>query len=207
MVLDILSITIKWSTIRIVVGIAMLLLFLPAGSANEGPPPALLEIDGNQQSAGIGDSCWKGLCADTFDKITPTEPLHVKSPFTAYLSLPLQPPNKASFIVTQVTDDNELYANGNSARVWRFEWTEGDWHNLPLERESDINLSLEPGLYVLSVFVKWQEQGDVFYGFLVQVDDPKEKITNSSEKIAVFEVFLVITAFLLVITIWRNLKK
>lgn len=79
-----------------------------------------------------------------------------------------------------------------------------------IERESDINLSLEPGLYVLSVFLEWKEQGDVLYGFLVQVYDPEAKITNkvsSGEKTVGFEVFLAITTLLLVKTIRRNRRK
>ena len=35
----------------------------------------------------------------------------------------------------------------------------------PYEKE----LSLEPGLYLLNVFVQWQEFGDASYGFLVEV--------------------------------------
>jgi len=51
----------------------------------------------------------------------------------------------------------------------------------------DINLSLDPGLYILNIFVNWEEKGDVLYGFLVQVYDPEAKITNkvsSGEKTA-----------------------
>ena len=216
--LDMFSIKIRWSNIRIMAGIAILSLFLLAGSASADPPPAILKIDGDEQTSGIGTNCWKEevnqtsyLCADYAGIITPTEPLLSRSPFTAHLRLPLQePPKEVSFIATQVMDDNELKSEANGARVWRFEWTEGNWHELPSERESDINLSLEPGLYVLNVFVKWEGQGDVLYGFLVQVYDPEAKITNkvsSGEKTAGFEVFLAITTLLLVITIRRNRRK
>ena len=36
--------------------------------------------------------------------------------------------------------------------------------NLP-----EADLDLEPGLYVLNLFVSWQNFGDASYGFLVQV--------------------------------------
>ncbi len=97
---------------------------------------------------------------------------------------------------------------------------------MPLERESVINLSLEPGLYVMNVFVKWEGKGDVSYGFLVKVYDPaaegtqtdtateSEKSTTSSpnetdnmiptEKAAGFQFALAITALLSVNIIRRN---
>ena len=47
---------IKLSTIIKVVALAILSIFLLAGNVGAyNPPPALLEIDGDQQSAGIGD--------------------------------------------------------------------------------------------------------------------------------------------------------
>ena len=156
-------------------------LFLLVGSASAGPPPALLEIDGNEQIAGIGDSCWKGEeCADTFSIITPAEPLLTRSPFTAHLHLPLQePPEELGFSAIRVTDDDALRNEAvNDFRAWRY-GLQGMNIQVPLERESDINLSLEPGLYVLNVFVKWEDKGDVFYGFLVQVYDPEAEVTNN----------------------------
>lgn len=41
--------------------------------------------------------------------------------------------------------------------------------HVPSDRESNIILSLEPGLYVLKVFVKLDEKNDVFYALLVQI--------------------------------------
>lgn len=200
--------------IRIAAGIVILSIFMFAGSAY--PPAAILNINGIEQTSGIGDNCWKeenqnfSLCSDTFDKITPTESLLSGSPFTAHLLLPLrESPEEVSFIATQVTDDNEFKSGTNDARVWRFEYM-GNWRRLPSERESesDINLSLAPGLYVLNVFVKWKEKGEVLYVFLVQVNDPEAKITNKvGEKTAGFEFFSAITILLLVITIRRNRIK
>jgi hypothetical protein len=178
---DMLSIKIRWSNIKKVAGIAILSLFLLVGSASAGPPPALLEIDGNEQIAGIGDSCWKGEeCADTFSIITPAEPLLTRSPFTAHLRLPLQEsPEELGFSAIRVTDDDALRNEAvNDFRAWRY-GLQGMNIQVPLERESDINLSLEPGLYVLNVFVKWEDKGDVFYGFLVQVNDPEAEVTNN----------------------------
>ena len=57
--LDMFSIKIRWSNIRIMAGIAILSLFLLAGSASADPPPAILKIDGDEQTSGIGTNCWK----------------------------------------------------------------------------------------------------------------------------------------------------
>jgi hypothetical protein len=216
--LDMFSIKIRWSNIRIVAGIAILSLFLLAGSASAGPPPALLEIDGNEQTSGIGSNCWKeenetySLCEDKIGIITPAEPLVTMSPFTAHLTLPLQEPlEELGFSATRVTDDDELREAVNDVRAWGFQGNMGNWYRLPLEREPDMNLSLEPGLYVLVVGAKWEDIGSVTYGFLVQVNDPEAEVTNnvtnnvsSGQNTAGFEVFLAIMTLLLVIVIRRN---
>ncbi|MCZ7399253.1 MAG: hypothetical protein O8C62_06155 [Candidatus Methanoperedens sp.] len=110
-----LSRNIRWCNIRIVAGIAILCLFLLSGNAGASPPPAILSIDGNEQTSGIGTNCWKvenetfSLCADYAGIITPAEPLITRSPFTAILHLPLQvPPEELGFSATRVTDDDEL---------------------------------------------------------------------------------------------------
>ena len=101
--------------IRIVTGIAIICLFLLAGSASADPPPAILSIDGNEQTSGIGTNCWKvenetySVCSDYAGIITPAEPLLTRSPFTAHLRLPFEkPPEELGFSTTRVTDDDEL---------------------------------------------------------------------------------------------------
>jgi hypothetical protein len=196
--------------------ITLLELFLLAGTSGASPPPAILEIDGKEQSAGIGDSCWKienetySICSDTFSINTPTKPLLTRSPFTAHLLLPLhEPPEELGFSAIRVTDDDALREAGNDFRAWRY-GLQGMEIQVPLERESVINLSLEPGLYVMNVFVKWEGKGDVFYGFLVNVYDPAaEGITQTgtateSEKSTGFEGFLAITILLAVYASGRS---
>jgi len=180
------SIKIRWSNIIIVAGIAILSLFLLAGSASAYPLPAILKINGIEQTSGISSNCWKvenetySICTDTIGIITPAEPLLIRSPFTAHLTLPIQePPEELGFSTTRVTDDDELKATVNDVRAWRFEGNRGNWYKLPSEREPDINLSLEPGLYVLNVGAKWKDIGSVTYGFLMQVNDLEAKVTNN----------------------------
>jgi hypothetical protein len=133
-----------------VAGIAILSLFLLAGSASADPPPAILEINGNEQTSGIDSNCWKvenetySICVDAIGIITPAEPLLTLSPFTAHLTPPLhEPPEELGFSATRVTGDRE------------------NWYKLPSERDPDINHSLEPGLYVLVVVAEWKDIGSV----------------------------------------------
>ncbi len=136
------------------------------------PPPAILKIDGKEQVSGIGSYCWSGtwkaLCADMIGIPTAQEPLIVSQTFTAHLLLPLQkPPYELQFNIVQVTEKDKITFNGRGWRWWRT--NEGGRFTLPLEREADIELALDPGLYVLSIYAWWKEEGSSSYGFLVEV--------------------------------------
>ncbi len=136
------------------------------------PPPAILEINGKEQISGIGSYCWSGtwkaLCADMIGIPTAQEPLIACPTFTANLRLPIQePPSELQLDVIQVTEQDEINLSARGWRWWRT--NEGGRFTLPLEREPDIELSLEPGLYVLSIYAWWKEEGSASYGFLVEV--------------------------------------
>jgi len=122
--------------------ITVMLLFLLAGNAGAYPPPAILKINGNEQTSGIGIIAGRKktrhiqYVSDTFSIITQTEPLLARSPFTAHLCLPFQePPEEFGFSATRVTDDDELKESVNGVRAWRFKGKAGNWSNLPLEPE------------------------------------------------------------------------
>jgi len=85
-----------------------------------------------------------------------------------YLRLPIQePPYDLRLNAVRVKDEDEL---NFSARGWHW-WKEREekLFTLHLEREQDIELSLEPGLYVLSIGAWWKDKGSASYGFLVEV--------------------------------------
>jgi hypothetical protein len=192
-------------------------LFLLAGNAGASPPPVLLKINGTEQAGGFISSCWKEenetpmLCEDSFSINTAAEPLLTRSPFTAYLTVPLrEPPEEFGVSVAQVTDKNELNkGDTKSSRSWNIEGNEWSSYSVSLGHESDINISLAPGLYVFNVFAKWKENGDVSYVFLVHVYDPEAKVSNnvsSVEKSAGFEAVLAISILLAVYSI-RGKKR
>lgn len=64
-------------------------------------------------------------------------------------------------------EEDEINFSGRGWRWWKVR--EENVFNLPLENEQDIEMSLDPGLYVLSVNAWWKEKGSADYGFLVEV--------------------------------------
>lgn len=167
--------------------IAVLISVLISGSAAAYPPPAILNIDGNEQTSGIGSNCWKEenqtgyICSDTIGIITPAEPLLTGSPFTAHLRFTLQePPEEVGLSATRATDDDELKVGASGTRVWRLTGNYSKKYKLPSEHESEINLSLEPGLYVLTVDATWKNKGSASFGFLVKVYNPAAEVTTQA---------------------------
>jgi len=138
------------------------------------PPPAILKIDGKEQISGIGSYCWtetwNALCVDMIGIPTAQEPLIASSPFTAHLRLPLkEPPYELRFDVIRVDHENQINLSARGWRWWDIRDTQRKNFTLTLESEQDIELSLEPGLYVLNIGAWWTEKGSASYGFLVEV--------------------------------------
>ena len=149
------------------------------------PPSAILEIDGNEQISGIGSYCWKGtwkaLCVDSVGIPTAQEPLPASSPFTAHLRLPLQePPSELQFNIIQVTEQDEFNFSAYDWRLWHVQGLQIKHFTLSLEQEQDIELSLEPGLYVLNIGAWWDEKGSASYGFLVEVQAIEDKVDKTN---------------------------
>ncbi|MCX9012441.1 MAG: hypothetical protein OIN66_15145 [Candidatus Methanoperedens sp.] len=161
---------VKFTTLTIVI-LIVISVYLVSQKEIE-PPPATLNIDGKEQISGIGSYCWRdtwrALCVDMIGMPTAYEPLIASSPFTAHLRLPLQEsPYELQFNIAQVTEQDEINFGARDWRWWRT--SEGGRFTLPLKPEPDIELSLKPGLYVLSIYAWWKEEGSVSYGFLVKV--------------------------------------
>ena len=148
---------------------------IPDGS----PPPALLEISGGAQTAGIGTYCWSppaaggesvAACVDKVGLPTPRDPLIAESPVTARLTLPMeQPPAQLQLSVFPATDENEVKMDNLPAGFHFWMPAEGINQELKPQTSQDIQLDLEPGLYVFYVFGVWEGKGDVIYGFLFEV--------------------------------------
>jgi hypothetical protein len=141
------------------------------------PPTASLTIVksdyGINSSQGFGSYClkdlWIGPCKDNLGILTPQEPLLISSPFTAHLLLPFEEaPEELQLNVIRVTAENKLKGGEEHGwQLWRSQ--EGKRFMLPLWREQDIELSLEPGLYVLKISSGWKERGNLSYGFLLEM--------------------------------------
>jgi len=141
------------------------------------PPPAILKLDGKEHVSGVGSYCWELVfsftCADYSGIPTPDEPLPANSPFMGHLILPLEEiPQEIQINAIRVTDDDKIESYQNGSFMWHPKeghMQEGNYSTLPPKRESDIKLSLEPGIYILEVHPIWKEKGSVCYGFLLTV--------------------------------------
>jgi hypothetical protein len=138
------------------------------------PPPARMVIGDESQISGIGSYCWSepdsevGICEDTIGIPTPRDPLLAASPVEAVFSFTVdQPPIELSLILIPSTDTEELQFTTGDMRWWGFQG--GERYNLELQNPSAIDLALEPGTYILALFARWDEYGDVTYGFLIEV--------------------------------------
>jgi hypothetical protein len=139
------------------------------------PPLARIEIGENTQLAELGSYCWNGGCLDGPGITTVSTPLTMRSSSVVRLSLPLdEAPGSLTLSSILVSPPGILqyeHRYGDNAD-WSYEAPGRhllDLGSLALEREQDIQLSLEPGYYVLRVLAAWHDYGDVKYGFLIEV--------------------------------------
>ena len=143
-------------------------------SLSTEPPAAILQIGEDEQVSGIGSYCWTdtsagiALCNDKIGIPTSPDPLVVESPFVARFINPLTTsPDFLALSITPVEAEERMATEIDGMYWWSPNPT--DQFDLPLTPPHEIELSLEPGLYLLNVFAQWQEFGDVTYGFLVDV--------------------------------------
>jgi Tol biopolymer transport system component len=155
------------------------------------PPTAILTIGDQRQPAGIGSYCWPdttagmALCLDKVGLPTASEPLQVSGPFVTQLSIPLSDkPDILSLTTIPVTYEEQMDLDAEGMRWWPPK--PGDSFDLPLAPPHQLELNLEPGLYVLSVFAQWQDIGDVLYGFLVEVLPAEGAETSPGEAEVMF---------------------
>jgi hypothetical protein len=138
-------------------------------------PLARLEVDEKNQLAEVGSYCWNNGCADGPAISTSSVPLIIKPSSMTRLRLPLEKaPSGLMLSAMLVSPPGTLqyeYLHGDSAD-WSYEVTgrgQVDLGSLPLQSEQNLEFSLEPGYYVLTVLAIWQDIGDVKYGFLIEV--------------------------------------
>ena len=143
------------------------------------PPPATLNIGDQSQLSGIGSYCWNasgdpaqgmGMCVDKMGLVTPLEAMLVPTgPLTAEFLLPLD--DAPSGVLLNVYPAQGEPSVFGEVQGWEPNFEAAQSHELALVPTQSIALELEPGLYVLSVFARWEGWGDVLYGFLVQVGE------------------------------------
>jgi len=149
------------------------------------PSPVKIALDGKTYISEIGTYSWisevspDGITAithvDAFAIITPVEPIPLTSntSFTLKLPIPIDP-TKLWYALFKVSKKDLASQDAASGA---FRWNPNckiqtcyEQTELSLLSEQDINLSLEPGFYVLEVHAGWRGmQAD--YGFLLRVQE------------------------------------
>ena len=154
---------------------------IPGSSSTPAPPLATLTIAGEEQIAELTGYCWRHedgrpMCSGAPIGIrTAQEALLTESPFVARLWAPIEQPMTGLLLeVIPATDDDQFESTAQDSRVWRPDMENSQRFPLATERETSVDLSLEPGLYVLSLSAGVQGMGDASYGFLVEVRYPQQ---------------------------------
>ena len=140
------------------------------------PPPVTMRVAGLTQTGGLGSYCWTppesevpGLCRDTMGIPTPGQPITVSGDLTFAFQIPGPvAPDELQLGVMAVEMDNAPMPEDDGLRYWQP--GEFENHEMPAGHETHIEMQLEPGSYLLSLFVRWPEIGDGSYGFLVTVE-------------------------------------
>jgi len=108
------------------------------------------------------------VIGDAFAVITAAEPIVTTSPFTAILVLPIPvPPARLIYDLAPVSEDNKQ--PGSTAEYSRWQPQPEAQFPLPLLSRQAFNVATAPGLYVLSLFVEWEQLGSANHGFLIQI--------------------------------------
>jgi hypothetical protein len=139
------------------------------------PPAATVAIDGQTQTAGVGTYCWTGsgaeigMCVDKIGIPTPLEPLVVESSFTAQFTIPVEEaPQHISLQAIPVSEADQVSGLDDQSQIF-WQPKEGEAVEIESSANPQAVIELEPGLYVLNMFVSWPSFGDASYGFLVEV--------------------------------------
>ena len=138
---------------------------------NPVPPRATLGIGSQKQLAGLGHSfCWLGSCQDGPGIRTSIVPLVAQPSFLARLRLPLVDSPQSLHLSVMKVSSTDIPPDQDYVS-WHYKGPATDLGDLLLQREQNLSLSFEPGLYVLIVFSKWQAYGDATYAFLIEVQE------------------------------------
>ena len=147
------------------------------------PPGAVLTVNGQTQTAGIGAYYWTTTtgdavttaCAKLDGVPTAREPLVIveAATFNAHFQLEnLTPPDSLLLSLAPVTPAREIPSADAGHRLWSpgKGWGAG----LPLKTEIDYPFQAGEfvngdGLYLVELHAHWNHSGDVTYGFLMQI--------------------------------------
>lgn len=139
------------------------------------PPAAILQIGEAEQDSVLSNYCWTvpgedhGVCADGIGFGTAPVPMIVEGSFAARFINPLSADlDSLSLSIRHLTLADKLPDEPGGMYWWRPESEDQITEN-PAPPDYELELTLEPGLYLFNYFANWEALGDVTYSFLVEV--------------------------------------
>ncbi len=144
----------------------------PQGRAGV-PPEARLLAGQNDQVGGIGSYCWSGnslgRCVDSVGVSVPKDVITVSDGENVTFVLGFEPENASLTVLPH--SSGTIVAKVGGFDIWQGQPTAEatltyGW--VDLSQALNVTLDLEPGRYVIELFVSGQP-GDVSYGFFVEI--------------------------------------
>jgi hypothetical protein len=128
----------------------------------EAPPGATLVIPGRAPvDGGIGTYCWDGFCRDLAGPVTNAAPIPMAGDGPFEIDFEHGDPDQVQLTWFEAPGTAPQLQNG--FLPWSISPATG-------ERLDGFEAMPEPGLHLLSVFAVWEGEGDVTYGWYVEVE-------------------------------------
>jgi hypothetical protein len=132
----------------------------------EPPPPATLVTASGEQTSGVYNYCWKGLCVDMLGVMVPTDTLtaHVDEPLVFELAIE---PTQLELLVWPL-DAGTVVKEYEGFFAWRGQGETDLRYELAAQSSFQFRPDLAPGQYVIVLAVRASD-GSAGYAFQVQV--------------------------------------
>jgi hypothetical protein len=132
----------------------------------EPPPPAVLTTAAGEQTSGVYNYCWGGLCVDMLGVLVPTDALvaRVDEPLTFELAIE---PTQLELLVWPL-EAGTVVKGYEGFFAWRDQGETDLAYHLPVQSSFQFTPGLTLGQYVIVLAVRASD-GDVGYAFQVQV--------------------------------------
>ncbi len=132
----------------------------------EPPPSAMLVTASGEQSAGVYDYCWEGLCVDMLGVIVPADAVIAGAGEPVTFKLAVEPTQLE--LLAWALDSGKVIKDYEGFFAWRAQGEPSFKYQLPAQSSFQFTPDFPPGRYVIVLGVR-ASPGDVGYGFLLEL--------------------------------------